>query len=327
VNEERILGGMDVLLNRLGAVVVGLMMIASLFLLPTFISGSLGNGSGMQLGGDFSFSSPSSGNEFLSTPSVVTETFYSIGNAARGVGDVSYEVGRSIGHGAAAVGHFAAFCGQAVIGGIYNGTLAVVRGITGGLVFAVNTPANIVKHMATMSVASAIIAPANSEQAGTIDPSVYEFSSPRTAQVAIKKLPAVVTAPDTRVMWPIHGIITTLFGVPEPPYQPIHTGIDISDGKPSGVTPIHPFKQGKVIQVIYSTRTLGNHVVIDHGNGLTSVYGHMYSISVKVGQVVDTTTKLGTEGSTGVSTGTHLHFEIRLNDSPVNPMNYISGRP
>lgn len=126
--------------------------------------------------------------------------------------------------------------------------------------------------------------------------------------------------------WPIHGAITTPFGVPELPYELIHTGLDISDGQAPGATPIRPFKPGVIVSVIRSGG-LGNHVIVDHGGGVTSVYGHLYSIAVRVGQQVGENTVLGYEGSTGISTGTHLHFEIRLNGQPVDPHKFIGGQP
>ncbi len=128
-------------------------------------------------------------------------------------------------------------------------------------------------------------------------------------------------------VWPIHGEITTTFGVPHWPYQPTHTGLDISDGKAAGITPIKAFKPGKVVETVHSYSGFGNYVIVDHGAGLTSLYGHLFSISVQSGQIVDTATTLGLEGSTGASTGTHLHFEIRVNGQPVNPLQYVSGRP
>jgi murein DD-endopeptidase MepM/ murein hydrolase activator NlpD len=146
------------------------------------------------------------------------------------------------------------------------------------------------------------------------------------AKASVAATHAATVPLDTAPQWPIHGSITTLFGAPDWPFQAIHTGIDISDGWHSGVTPIHPFKPGRVIAVLH-TGGLGNHVIVDHGEGMTSVYGHMAFTSVQVGQLVDESAVLGTEGSTGASTGTHLHFEIRINNSPVNPMLYIPGRP
>ena len=133
--------------------------------------------------------------------------------------------------------------------------------------------------------------------------------------------------PETGPIWPIHGVITTEFGVPHWPFQPTHTGIDISDGKASGITPIHAFKPGVVKEVIHSSAGFGNHVIIDHGGGLTSLYGHMYSTAVKVGQKVDQKTVLGLEGTTGASTGPHVHFEIHVNGVPVDPHKYVDGRP
>lgn len=64
----------------------------------------------------------------------------------------------------------------------------------------------------------------------------------------------------------------------------------------------------------------GNAVVIDHGNGTRTLYGHLSSINVKKGQVVEKGQKIGVMGSTGNSTGTHLHFEIHVNGSHINPM-------
>jgi hypothetical protein len=127
--------------------------------------------------------------------------------------------------------------------------------------------------------------------------------------------------------WPIHGAITTLYGVPHRPFQPVHTGMDISSGQRSGVTPIKPFRAGVVIETIHSRYGLGNHVVLDHGNGLTSVYAHMYSIAVTVGQTVAPDTTLGQEGSTGLSTGPHVHFEIRQDGNTMNPQDYVPGHP
>jgi murein DD-endopeptidase MepM/ murein hydrolase activator NlpD len=68
-------------------------------------------------------------------------------------------------------------------------------------------------------------------------------------------------------------------------------------------------------------------VIVDHGNGVTSVYAHMDSIAVKTGQEVGLDTVLGIEGTTGVSTGPHLHLEIRVNGQAANPRQFIDGNP
>lgn len=161
----------------------------------------------------------------------------------------------------------------------------------------------------------------------TIDDKLPDLVKKEEALPAVAPTPPPTPAVDDEPTWPIHGNITTAFGVPHWPFQPTHTGIDISDGQPSGVSPIHPYRPGTVIEVITSKVSLGNHVVIDHGGGITSVYGHMSSLAVSVGQKVDKTTILGYEGSTGASTGTHLHLEIRVNGQPVDPHLYISGQP
>ncbi len=146
------------------------------------------------------------------------------------------------------------------------------------------------------------------------------------ATAAKQALPATSPQAAVAAIWPIHGEITTMFGVPELPYQAIHTGLDISDGKAPGITPVHAYRSGTVITVT-SIGGLGHHMVIDHGNGVTSVYGHLNSFNVTVGQHVTTGYVIGMEGTTGVSTGPHVHFEIRVNGQATDPHQFISGEP
>ena len=103
--------------------------------------------------------------------------------------------------------------------------------------------------------------------------------------------------------------------------------MDISDGQPEGVTPIHPFEPGTVLEVVHSNYGFGNHVIVSHGNGITSLYGHMYASAVQVGDRVNKNSILGYEGTTGASTGVHVHFEIDFNGQPVDPRKYVSGQP
>jgi murein DD-endopeptidase MepM/ murein hydrolase activator NlpD len=212
--------------------------------------------------------------------------------------------------------------------GVYSGATFTAKGITKSFAFMVRAPGNVLGHISNTNVGS-IIKPAEADHSSlpTISPSTVVASTARSAAPTTKAANQAAVPADLKTIWPIHGIITTQFGVPELPYQAIHTGLDISDGKFSGITPIKPFKPGRVAEVVRSKSGLGNHVVIDHGGGMTSVYGHLYSISVAVGQTVDQGTTLGYEGSTGASTGTHLHFEIRINGQPVNPKQFISGQP
>lgn len=98
-----------------------------------------------------------------------------------------------------------------------------------------------------------------------------------------------------------------------------HRGIDIA--RPSGFA-IKAADNG-VVTSSGQDGTYGNRVVIDHQNGFQTTYAHLASIDVKNGQVVSSGTKLGIMGSTGRSTGIHLHFEVRKNGSIVNPLNYL----
>ena len=104
-------------------------------------------------------------------------------------------------------------------------------------------------------------------------------------------------------------------------FENYHTGIDLTSR--SG-TAILASASGKVIKASRGWGGgYGNHIIISHGNGFTTLYGHMTSFSVSVGQWVNQGQQIGVMGSTGWSTGTHLHFEIRKNNSPQNPMNYL----
>ena len=129
-------------------------------------------------------------------------------------------------------------------------------------------------------------------------------------------------------IWPIDGIVTLEFGQSDLPYQMLHTGIDIaSPGRKIG-DPVHAFMQGKVIFAGGNpTWGFGNYVEIDHGHGITSIYGHLNTILVSVGQKVTIDTVIGTRGTTGWSTGPHLHFQINIFGIPVNPRIFLSGNP
>ena len=126
----------------------------------------------------------------------------------------------------------------------------------------------------------------------------------------------------TTFIWPASGRFTSPFGYRIHPIsrtRRMHTGIDIAN---SSGTNIAASQNGKVISAGYKG-TYGNLVVIKHGNGMETAYAHLSRISVSVGDVVTQGQSIGKMGSTGGSTGSHLHFEIRKNGTAVNPMNYL----
>ncbi len=115
------------------------------------------------------------------------------------------------------------------------------------------------------------------------------------------------------------GMLTSRFGERSSIRSSVHTGLDIAC---SYGTPIKPISAGTVT---YAGKhgSYGNLVIISHGNGIESYYGHCSSIYVKVGQEVDETTTIAAVGSTGNSTGNHLHLEIRKDGVPLNPQKYV----
>ena len=101
-----------------------------------------------------------------------------------------------------------------------------------------------------------------------------------------------------------------------------HGGIDITGGGFMG-TPIYATRAGTVIAANYGTTGYGNYVIIDHGDGFTSLYGHCSTLAVSAGQQVSKGQHIANAGSSGNSTGPHLHFEIRYNGEKQNPLNYV----
>lgn len=116
-------------------------------------------------------------------------------------------------------------------------------------------------------------------------------------------------------IWPLNNAVTSPFG---PRWGRMHTGIDI-DGYTG--EPIVASKDGNVIQA-GSMSGYGNAVIIDHGGGISTLYGHMSSIAVSGGSVRQGQ-HIGNVGCTGSCTGDHLHFEVRVNGSPTDPMQYL----
>lgn len=131
-----------------------------------------------------------------------------------------------------------------------------------------------------------------------------------------------VTA-DGAFMWPLpvgQGYISCRFGGADPNGAP-HYAVDCAI---SGGTPIYASNDGTVVRA-EGHWSYGNYVLLDHGNGLATLYAHCSSLAVSAGQTVTKGQVIGYVGSTGFSTGCHLHFEFRVNGNRVNPLNYMSA--
>ena len=128
------------------------------------------------------------------------------------------------------------------------------------------------------------------------------------------------------LMWPVPScsLITSRFGYrvsPTAGASSYHGGLDIGAGE--GAT-IVAAEAGQVI-LAGVNGGYGNCVMINHGNGIVTLYGHMKSIAVSYGQTVTKGQTIGYVGSTGVATGPHCHFEIRINGAQTDPAPYFSG--
>ena len=121
---------------------------------------------------------------------------------------------------------------------------------------------------------------------------------------------------------PVHAPLSSPFGMRFHPIlhrMELHTGDDLAA---SYGTPIHAAKGGTVLYAGWKTG-FGNTIIIDVGNGLTTLYGHTSKMGVSPGEHVNAGQYIGNVGSSGWATGPHLHFEIRKNGSPINPMPYL----
>ncbi|MDX6697121.1 MAG: hypothetical protein QOE65_518 [Solirubrobacteraceae bacterium] len=119
-------------------------------------------------------------------------------------------------------------------------------------------------------------------------------------------------------IWPVNGPITSPF-CERRAWEACHPGIDIGVG--SG-TPIHAAGSGTVA-LAGPAGGYGNYTCINHGGGLSTCYGHQSQINVSVGQHVSQGQVIGLSGCTGLCFGAHLHFEVRINGSVTNPLNYL----
>ena len=141
-------------------------------------------------------------------------------------------------------------------------------------------------------------------------------------------LPVGTTLPGLILSWPIAGArITQPFGPsqlllepPLGPYPHFHTGIDLAAAYG---TPVTAAADGIVVAVAHTSVGYGNYVIVAHGGGIMTMYAHLSETDVRVGDHVGRGQKVGREGTSGLSTGPHLHFELRVNDQVTDPMRYL----
>jgi murein DD-endopeptidase MepM/ murein hydrolase activator NlpD len=143
-----------------------------------------------------------------------------------------------------------------------------------------------------------------------------------------RTLPVGTTLPGLTLSWPIAGAyITQPFGPSElllepplGPYPHFHTGIDLAA---RFGTPVTAAATGVVVAVANTQVGYGNYVIVAHGGGIMTLYGHLLETDVRVGDHVARGQRVGLEGTSGLSTGPHLHFELRVNDQVTDPMPYL----
>ena len=149
-------------------------------------------------------------------------------------------------------------------------------------------------------------------------------SNPVTQSIEIKDPTSgeVVKSISPQVVWPVHGVITLEFGQSSL-YQVFHTGIDLASKLDE---PVNPAMDGTVIYAGEIFWGYGKHVIIDHGNNVTTIYAHLNKIYVFKGQKVTTSDVIGGQGQTGWATGVHLHFQVNVYGIPVNPRVFLDSQ-
>ena len=148
-----------------------------------------------------------------------------------------------------------------------------------------------------------------------------EIAAQQAAQRRAQGIVGQASAPGT-LSWPVSGTITSPFGWRRNPFgggMEMHPGLDIA--APTGTT-VTAAGAGTVISAGWYGG-YGNYILIDEGGGMATGYGHLSQIFVSAGQQVQRGQAIGAVGSTGASTGPHLHFEVRINGKPTDPAAYL----
>ena len=175
--------------------------------------------------------------------------------------------------------------------------------------------------------------PANAQDAFDRSVEQYTFLKRNAAVIAISNaglrlMPAMSFADSTYTpaIWPVLGHITDSFGQRLDPFSgegAFHTGVDVASDYGA---PVHATADG-VITIAGNHSGYGRVVVIDHGFGITTWYAHLSAFSAVPGARVKRGEVVGYTGISGRSTGPHVHYEVRMNNAPVNPWRYMRSNP
>lgn len=160
----------------------------------------------------------------------------------------------------------------------------------------------------------------NSQVAAANEVPAYAAAGlPIPPSIPPKPVANLVTTPS---IWPVRGTITSGFGWRISPFgdgNELHPGVDIAYTMGA---PVVATADGEVV-ASGPAGGYGNLVQIDHGNGIATLYGHNSQLAVNVGQQVKKGQVIAYAGSTGKSTGPHVHYEVRINNTPIDPMKYL----
>ncbi len=174
------------------------------------------------------------------------------------------------------------------------------------------TPQRVVRWLATLAL---LVAWAVMPSPGLADP------SPRSDDPAIDRWMTPSGEAGFLAVWPAAGRISAHFGEISSVSPRGHSGIDIAGDYGD---PVSAAAAGQVVQAGWSPLGYGNLIVIEHAGGMETWYGHLSVMLVSRGQSVQTGEQIGRIGSTGFSTGPHLHFEVRQDGQLRNPILYLS---
>lgn len=178
--------------------------------------------------------------------------------------------------------------------------------------------------------ALALATQTNSTVESSYQASLYAFNlirsssmKPSAGPTSLGMFSSIDLGPDTvPSIWPLRGQISAGFGQRLDPFSgegAFHSGVDIR--APYG-TRVDSTADGIVLKAGFDSG-YGNAITVDHGFGIETKYGHLSKIFVVVGEEVKRGQVIGAVGMTGMTTGPHLHYEVLVNDTPVNPMKYL----